>query len=375
MATVTLSCPDPLAKAMPMTQEQIEAELYIPPFDPAIHLDYKPPTRRHTFTDLGLPVPKGCPDMCYTEPFHLFSEEGIRMIRREAFRREFLDKYMKTYGEKEYCIIRGYGDSKGDGIFVKQAWNHPVTQAAVNSAYGHALRLQSGEVALGYINVQLGDGGGVSSPYELPEEPMKPKPRTTDLVSEGDLDEDEVLDMWHKDMAPVVIVLMLSDTSTMLGGETVIKMGDGRMKKVRGASVGGAVMMTGGYLEHSAIRVRNCGERLSLVNSYDFLDPDADDTATSLRSFNLRCDSLVKGRNTIMAQKLWRLRERCDLAIKRVNERDAEGEMPSQEEVEAWVRDQIHLLKHTSWEMFERVPNYVGKELPVDALQNHLSDV
>lgn len=93
--------------------EKVDLELPIPPFDPAIHLNYHPPTARHTFTELGLPVPKGCPDMCYTEPFRLFSEEGVRMIRREVFRRSFLDKYMKTWGENDYCIIRGHGHVKG----------------------------------------------------------------------------------------------------------------------------------------------------------------------------------------------------------------------------------------------------------------------
>lgn len=102
-----------LLDAPPTTFQEAEMQLPIPPFDPAIHLNYHPPTARHTFTELGLPVPKGCPDMCYTEPFQLFTEEGVRMIRREVFRRSFLDKYMKTYGEKDYTIIRGYGNVKG----------------------------------------------------------------------------------------------------------------------------------------------------------------------------------------------------------------------------------------------------------------------
>ncbi|KAK6076880.1 hypothetical protein SCUP234_06949 [Seiridium cupressi] len=351
-----------------ITDMRAEANLPIPDFDPAIHLSYHAPSARHTFTEMGLPVPKGCPDMCFTEPFQLFSDEGIRMIRREAFRREFLDKYMKTYGEKDYTIIRGYGNVKGDGVFIKQAMTHPITQAAVNSAYGHALRLQIGEVALGYINVQLGEGG-VTSPYELPEMPMKPK----DAV--GSVEEEEILDMWHKDMTPVVLVLMLSDTSTMLGGDTVIKMGNGQIVKVRGASVGGAVMMTGGYLLHSAVRVQNCGERLSLVNSYCFNDPNADDTATSLRSFNPKCESIIKARNTIMIQKLTRMRERCNVAMKWIEERNEEGETADREKVESWVKDQINLLKHMSWEMFERVPNYIGQDLPPNVFGEYLADV
>lgn len=87
--------------------QDVDHELPVPPFDPAIHLNFQPPAKRYTFTELGLPVPKGVPDLCYTEPFQLFSEEGIRMLRREIFRRSFLDKYMRSW-ERAPCIITGF---------------------------------------------------------------------------------------------------------------------------------------------------------------------------------------------------------------------------------------------------------------------------
>lgn len=39
---------------------------------------------------------------------------------------------------------------------------------------------------------------------------------------------------WHFDSYPFVCVLMLSDATDMLGGETGIKTGSGEMMKVRG---------------------------------------------------------------------------------------------------------------------------------------------
>lgn len=87
--------------------QDVDHELPVPPFDPAIHLNFQPPAKRYTLTELGLPVPKGVPDLCYTEPFQLFSEEGIRMLRREIFRRSFLDKYMRSW-ERAPCIITGF---------------------------------------------------------------------------------------------------------------------------------------------------------------------------------------------------------------------------------------------------------------------------
>ena len=61
--------------------------------------------------------------------------------------------------------------------------------------------------------------------------------------------------------------MMLSDTSTMDGGETAIRMGNGQIIKARGANPGGAVLMQGGNLEHSALRASNCAERVSMVTS------------------------------------------------------------------------------------------------------------
>lgn len=371
--------------------EKLESmRLPVPPFDPAIHLNYCPPSARHSFTELGLPIPKGCPDICYTEPFQLFSEEGVRMIRREVFQREFLDKYIRSW-ERTPCYISGHHHVKDvsdyllslaiqvadsclikDAPFLKQAWYHPVTQAAVNFSFGCALQLQGGEVAMGVVNVQLGPDG-IPGVYNIPEVPVTPLASTDAPPQE--VTEENMVDKWHKDMTPVVLVLMLSDTSTMVGGETAIKVGNGNIVKARGANVGGAVMMAGGYLEHAAMRAHNCAERLSLVNSYTYMNPDADDSATTLKSMNVTSDNLPNAKNIIMAQKLARLRGRCDLALQKVEQRRERGEAPSREEVEDWVKDQIYMLKHTAWEMFERMPNYIGKEIPEGTLQKYLSDV
>ena len=69
----------------------------VPDFDPAIHLAFQPPTQRHTFQDLGLPTPQNTPDLCYTEPFRLFSEEGVRILRREMLSKQMLDKYLRSW--------------------------------------------------------------------------------------------------------------------------------------------------------------------------------------------------------------------------------------------------------------------------------------
>lgn len=83
-----------------------------PQFDPKIHLNFEPPKGRHSFTELGLSKAHNAPDVCFTEPFQLFSEEGVRAIRRELFQKEFLDKYMKSW-ERTPCYIGGYANTDG----------------------------------------------------------------------------------------------------------------------------------------------------------------------------------------------------------------------------------------------------------------------
>lgn len=91
--------------------DQFATESYqtieLPPFDPSIHLAFEAPTARHSFTELGLKKPKNAPDICYTEPFQLFSEEGVRMIRRDLLRREVLDKHLTSW-DRAPCYIAGH---------------------------------------------------------------------------------------------------------------------------------------------------------------------------------------------------------------------------------------------------------------------------
>lgn len=47
-------------------------------------------------------------------------------------------------------------------------------------------------------------------------------------------DDDTPIVGWHTDSYPFVCVLMLSDCTTMIGGETALRTGDGGIAKVRG---------------------------------------------------------------------------------------------------------------------------------------------
>ena len=55
------------------------------------------------------------------------------------------------------------------------------------------------------------------------------------MVSD-DNDDEEAIVGWHRDSYPFVCVLMMSDTTGMVGGETALRTGFGDIKKVRGPS-------------------------------------------------------------------------------------------------------------------------------------------
>ncbi|EXK79447.1 hypothetical protein FOQG_15965 [Fusarium oxysporum f. sp. raphani 54005] len=352
-----------LANISPPTLTALD-DLDLPDFDPAIHLAFQPPTRRHTFQDLGLPQPENAPDLCVTEPFQLFSEEGVRMLRREMLSKPILDKYLRSW-DRAPAYIAGHEKT---ARFTLQAWQHPATQAAIDRAAGFGLRLLRREADLGLVNIQLGPEG-LPGVYKLTETPSAPlSPQEMQKSSYDDIP----IDAWHKDQVPVVCVVMLSDTSSMQGGETAIRTGDGSIVKVKSPTVGGAVIMQGGCTEHAALRATNVPERLSMVSSYAFADPNLDDQYTSLRSVDFGNDDIPTFCNIFLQEKLLRLRGRIDAVLETLVEKEKRGEMVDRGEFEGWVREQTNFMKRSAWEMYERVPNYLGKDVPEDVIRDYL---
>lgn len=54
--------------------------------------------------------------------------------------------------------------------------------------------------------------------------------------TDSDNDDDGAIVGWHRDSYPFVCVLMMSDTTDMIGGETALRTGTGEIRKVRGPS-------------------------------------------------------------------------------------------------------------------------------------------
>jgi len=103
--------------------------------------------------------------------------------------------------------------------------------------------------------------------------------------ADGSEEEEKAIVGWHRDSYPFVCVLMLSDTTGMVGGETALRTGTGDIMKVRGPSKvnnrnwdvstyklmrcqGCAAVLQGRYIEHQALPAFNSQERITSVTSF-----------------------------------------------------------------------------------------------------------
>lgn len=65
-------------------------------FIPSKHLAFEEPTYIHTMEDIGFPASKGVSPVAVSEPFRLFSEDAVNIMRAEIFDPEVQAKYSYT---------------------------------------------------------------------------------------------------------------------------------------------------------------------------------------------------------------------------------------------------------------------------------------
>jgi len=107
-----------------------------------------------------------------------------------------------------------YANIHSHGKFIFEAWKHPETLSIISKIAGVDL-VPVMDYEIGHINLSVpGDKKDIS----------------------GSNDDDDAIVGWHRDSYPFVCVLMMSDTTNMVGGETALRTGTGEIKKVRGPS-------------------------------------------------------------------------------------------------------------------------------------------
>ncbi|KAG7858119.1 hypothetical protein KL919_003377 [Ogataea angusta] len=166
------------------------------------------------------------------------------------------------------CTIRGY--AKPTCPFTYAAWTHPETVAAVSAMAGVEL-----EVIMDYevANVNV----AMRSEDEAFNQKVSARRRSS-LADKTDSDIPAVVG-WHNDSYPFVCVLMLSDTTEMIGGETLIKTGSGEIVPAAGPAKGKATVLQGRKLTHLAALPVGYTERITTVTSYRAKDSTKPETS------------------------------------------------------------------------------------------------
>ncbi|ODV83642.1 hypothetical protein CANARDRAFT_177577 [[Candida] arabinofermentans NRRL YB-2248] len=235
-------------------------------FDPKKHLAFKSSylqtIKRTTMEEFGTFAKDQISNIGASEPFPLFTEEAVEIMRAEILREEVFTKwsrvsYNSTTGLD--CVIRGY--AKYTSPFTYAAWTHPDTVAAISSMAGVELEvIMDYEVA--HINIAM------KSQDLAKNEKINEKRKLSIGGSKITNDDIPAVVGWHNDSYPFVCVLMLSDTSSMIGGETLVKTGNGEIIPVSGPAKGKATVLQGRKLLHLASIPLGYTERITSVTSY-----------------------------------------------------------------------------------------------------------
>ncbi|KAF2710573.1 hypothetical protein K504DRAFT_265874 [Pleomassaria siparia CBS 279.74] len=232
-------------------------------FDPKKHLAFTPPTKVTTMEEIGYAEDTGISPVAVSQPFQLFSPEAIQQMRAEIFQAEVMENcsYSSNLAARQ---LRGYASKYAP--FTYDAWNHPDTLAIISKVAGVDLIPQF-DFEIGNINLS------VKTDEQTKEElDAIAKQRSFFADDEGiagcPWEDDKPIVGWHTDSYPFVCVLMLSDCTNMVGGETALRTADGGIMKVRGPQEGCGVILQGRYITHQALRALGAKERITSVTSF-----------------------------------------------------------------------------------------------------------
>lgn len=259
-------------------------------FDPTQHLTSstnQTMPKTISMEEIGYPKGTGISDIAVSMPFKLFSNEAIQQMRREIFQPEVMENCSFS-SNIAACQLRGY--AKKYAPFTYEAWTHPDTLALISKIAGTDLRVW-GDYEIAHINLSV-------KTDEQTEEEVTAINRQKRMRAEDEgiqdcpWEDDKPVVGWHRDAYAFVCVLMMSDCTNMVGGETALRTPDGRTIKVRGPQEGCAVVLQGRYIDHQALRALGSKERITAVTSFRPRSPVInDDTClTSVRPISDRSE-------------------------------------------------------------------------------------
>ncbi|OTB13599.1 hypothetical protein K445DRAFT_76331 [Daldinia sp. EC12] len=321
-------------------------------FNPVRHLSFKEAPKVYTMKELGFAEDIGISPVAVSEPFPLFTEEAVMRMRKEVLSNEVLSNCQYSSNLAQ-CQLRGFANKYAP--FVYDVWKSPETLAVISKIAGIDLVTEM-DIEIGHINIS------VKSEEEKQEELRAFNDRAQYEADEGiagcPWEDDKPIVDWHTDSYPFVCVTMLSDCTTMIGGETALRTGTGEVMKVRGPQMGCAVVLQGRYIEHQALRALGTAERISMVTSFRPRCPTVrDDTVlTTVRPIS----NLLELYNQFSEYRLEILEERIRQQLKELREANGAGRKVATRKLKAFFEEQEKFLAHMNREMVDDEEVVIG---------------
>lgn len=318
-------------------------------FDAARHLlftdDYYETTKRLTLKELGVTSSHQEPisPIGVSEPFPLFTQEAIAIMRWELFQKECflqcgrINDHSST-GDMDF-YVRGY--AKKYTPFTYQAWNAPKVLEIISKMAGVQL-IHQFDYEIGHINVSI----------------KQESTRILDIKQEDETaDEMAGIVSWHFDSPQFVCVLMMSDTSEMIGGETALIDGNGKIVKVCGPKQGWCNVLQGRILRHIATKPKGeYTERITSVCSFRPKNTLLDDAPiTTVKPSELSGTRYNEFYQEYMNYRLDVLSERIAHLKTTMNQSIARGEKFDQLETINFIQSKIVEYAEHTWQEFEVV--------------------
>ncbi|KAI2784528.1 hypothetical protein F4815DRAFT_126215 [Daldinia loculata] len=344
-AAVKPASVDPKPNWIPIIKVPDLSQLGNDDFSPARHLSFKEPPKVYTMKDLGFDEDAGVSPVAVSEPFPLFTEEAVMRMRKEVLSHEVLSNCQYSSNLAQ-CQLRGFANKYAP--FVYDVWKSPETLEIISKVAGIDLVTEM-DFEIGHINIS------VKTEAEKQEELRAFSDRAQYEADEGiagcPWEDDKPIVDWHTDSYPFVCVTMLSDCTTMIGGETALRTGTGEIMKVRGPQMGCAVVLQGRYIEHQALRALGTAERISMVTSFRPRCPTVrDDTVlTTVRPIS----NLLELYNQFSEYRLEILEERIRQQLKELREANGAGRKVATRKLKAFFEEQEKFLAHMNREMVD----------------------
>jgi hypothetical protein len=299
-----------LACATLAPQQSIDRTVAITTFDPKKHIAFDKPPSTLMMKDIGYADDVGVSPVAVTQPFQLFSPEAINIMRSEIAKPEVRARYHYSSNIAN-AQLRGY--AREYAPFTYAAWNHSETIAIVSRLAGIDL-IPWSDYEIAHVNLSA-----VKTEEEARAELTSFRARKSSIHSDEGIDvssthDDKPVVGWHTDSYPFVCVLMMSDCTNMIGGETALRTAAGEVIRVRGPTEGCAVILQGRYITHQALRALGAKERITAVTSWRPRSPFVKDDSV-LRTVRPVSDltelypDFAEYRLEIMEQRMRRARE------------------------------------------------------------------